>query len=681
MATARATTTEGDAPATSGRPAPPGPPARADAALPKARIIDVLGEQALLLPMQVNEALAANDRAKYFMTLLQLAREHADHPDLPPPDLKAERQACGVADDGLDRVIPFSRKEGPNRYHIPAAGRIHELLLADVRRMLAPVAAKTGETPAEGAGALERRVSALVGQAAPPAEDRIAGDAIDRLTSAQPDAGDSVHLVVMELHKALNRLQQRLATETIDGAQVYGVGDEDRPLIAAFMAGVARTRGLKFDHPGLGTTATRTGGRLVLQNDIGMTDAHVLVVHVEPPRATLTYTDVHIERLLFFQGLFDAFAVDWQDTLSRRAAGLSEDLYHLCVGTFTGADPERLRAYLTFLGSRLVFLIDWNRARKRLRKFAPRAVCLEVLRWAADHDVGHRGWLALGGEQLLFDALQAAGRLSLPPGRQLADVLGRERTAEFLKFVLQTASAGLQAGQSEFLIRDQISAELRHYIDTAHQGLLAVAAEHAALIVELALAVRDLLLAAGPAVDRGLVERTVRRAQRWEHRADELVNRCRAAHGRGDAPAPVVELLVAADDVADGLEETVFWISLLPDVVTAGMAGPLSDLAGLALQGAQEYLKVVENARYLHHGSPREEVADFLEAVDRVLTVEHQTDNAQRRAQAGILHFPGDFKQWHLVDTIAGRLEGAADALLRSALVLRDYILREVLRR
>ena len=47
------------------------------------------------------------------------------------------------------------------------------------------------------------------------------------------------------------------------------------------MAGLNRTAPLKFDHPGLATTATRAGVRLVIQNDIGMTDAHVIVLHVE----------------------------------------------------------------------------------------------------------------------------------------------------------------------------------------------------------------------------------------------------------------------------------------------------------------------------------------------------------------------------------------------------------------
>jgi len=41
---------------------------------PKQQIIDSLGEQQLLLPSRVNSALAANDRAKYLLTLLQAAR-------------------------------------------------------------------------------------------------------------------------------------------------------------------------------------------------------------------------------------------------------------------------------------------------------------------------------------------------------------------------------------------------------------------------------------------------------------------------------------------------------------------------------------------------------------------------------------------------------------------------------
>jgi len=645
----------------------------------KAKIVDELGEQALLLPALVNEGLMANDRAKYLMTLLQAARVHADHPEEAATNLKQERLACGVVDADLDDVIAASRKEGADVYHVPASRRIHDGLVDNLRRMMAPVRAVNGAAREHGA-AYDKRLQLLLARAPALADDAIAGAYISQLTSGRRDEGDSLHVLVMDLHKELNRLQEQLASESIAGAQVYGLREEDRPRVAAFMAGVNQTRALKFDHPGLGTTATRNGPRLILQNDIGMTQAHVLVVHVEGNRVTLTYTDVHIERLVFFQGMFERFAVHWDDTVSRRAATQGEDLYHLCLGTYSVQDPADLLAYLTFLGSRLVFLIDWNKARKRLRKFAPRRACLEVLRWAADQDVGHRGFLALGGEQLIFDALQTAGRLPLPPGGQLSDLLGRERTAEFLKFALETASKGLRSGQSEFLIRDEISAELRHYIDTVHQGLLEVAAEHATLVVELAMAARD-LLATGAAADRKLVDRTVLRAKKWEHRADELLNRCRKAPNRGDDSAPILDLLVTADDSADAVEEAIYRLSLLDGGATGSTGALLQDLGGLVAQGAQEYLKAVENARKLYRGSPREQVADFLEAVDRTMTAEHQTDDAHRRTQAAIVDFAGDFKQWHLVSGTADRLEEAADALMRSVLILRDYILGVVLRR
>ena len=141
----------------------------------------------------------------------------------------------------------------------------------------------------------------------------------------------------------------------------------DRPLVAAFMAGLNRTAKLKFAHPGLATTATRAGGRLVIQNDIGTTDAHVIVIHVEGLTVSVTYTDVHPERLAFFQDMLKPHAVIWES--GRTGALAAGAPFYLATGRIEAADAEACRAYLEFLGSRLVFLIDWNRARKQLRGF------------------------------------------------------------------------------------------------------------------------------------------------------------------------------------------------------------------------------------------------------------------------------------------------------------------------
>ena len=112
-------------------------------------------------------------------------------------------------------------------------------------------------------------------------EDVISGRVIADITLGDPDGPDSLHLLLMDMHKSLNNLQKLISTENIAGAMTYNLQEQDKCLIQAFMSGVNRTSPLKFDHPGLGTTATRTNGRLVLQNDIGLTDAHVLVIHVE----------------------------------------------------------------------------------------------------------------------------------------------------------------------------------------------------------------------------------------------------------------------------------------------------------------------------------------------------------------------------------------------------------------
>src|SRR5208283_818486 len=94
-------------------------------------------------------------------------------------------------------------------------------------------------------------------------------------------------------------------------------------LVCAFMAGVNRTSRLKFNHPGLGTAASRSGSRLIIQNDIGTTDAHVIVIHVEGRKVSLTYSDVHLDRLQFFRAMLDRFAVDWTDPRGSQAPSLA----------------------------------------------------------------------------------------------------------------------------------------------------------------------------------------------------------------------------------------------------------------------------------------------------------------------------------------------------------------------
>lgn len=640
--------------------------------MPKEQIIDSLGEQPLLLPVRVNAGLTANDRAKYLLTLLQSACGHAESPGRWLADLHAERLACGIDDEQLDGVIPAAEKLGGNALRIPAAGAIVERLYAEVAAMLAPLSSD-GQS-------LAARLTAQRDAVGTVEADTISTLQVQQLTQGERERGDSVHLIVMDAHKALNRLQERIATESIDGASAYGLADADRPLVAAFMAGLNRTAPLKFDHPGLGTTATRADGRLVIQNDIGTTDAHVLVVHVDGLSVTLTYTDVHLQRLLFLQQMFRQWNVVWDDTRLRRDQDFEDGAYHLCTGRFDAPHPAALSDYIGFLGSRLVFLIDWNRARKRLRAFLAKSAVLDLLRWAADNDVGHMGFLRAGGEQLVYDAIEFALRGQALAGRPLHELLGEAAAADFLRFVLRTCTLALQRAEPEPFVQDAVRAELLNHIRSGQQSLFDVASEHAAWVVELAAAVRDGILQWRLPDAQDRIRHYSSRAKEWESRADELVNRARNAERPGDSSVFFRGLLESADDIADELEDAVFHLTLLPSSASQHVAyAPLRNLSQLVVQGTQEYLKAIEIARHVRRGGAREDTADFLDAIHRIMQVERRSDEAQRDVERALAQVAADFRSLYMTAEAAKNLEQAADALMHCGLQMRDHMMRDVL--
>jgi hypothetical protein len=123
-------------------------------------------------------------------------------------------------------------------YRIPGAEKVCGLIATELDTLLAPLRA-SGDDAAAG---LTARLSALRGQAWCTRQDSLSREQITRLVSGDRDAGDSAHLMVMDMHKALLRLQSQIASEDIDGAAAYEISPADRPLIAAFMRGVNETR-------------------------------------------------------------------------------------------------------------------------------------------------------------------------------------------------------------------------------------------------------------------------------------------------------------------------------------------------------------------------------------------------------------------------------------------------------
>lgn len=630
----------------------------------KTEVLTAIGADGLHRPAAVNAALAANDRVKYAFSLLQTAAAHAEQPQLPPITLQRERLAAGIEDAALDGFTAAASRSG-DAYLIPGAGALLARLAVDVRIMAAPL---LDPDPSGFAPRLDALLAALPAAV----DDRLTAAELAAVTQATPDGADSLHRLVMDLHKALNAMQAALAEEHIDGAAAYGLAEADRPRVAAFMAGLNRTAGLKFDHPGLGTTATRSGSRLVIQNDIGTTDAHVIVVHVEDRSVTVTYTDIHPERLRFFQDLLARYAPAWETT---RAGQLSGADFQLATGRYIAPDDDACCAYLSLLGSRLVFLIDWNRARKQLRGFLPGAARIDLLCWAAEQEVGHRAFLELGGARLVNQAIEAVAGSAMHFGDRLSDVLGLAETQTFLRFVLRAATDCLLLRRSPSLLRDRIRAELARHFSNEERRLLRLAADHAALGFELASLARDAALA--PAEIDG--ERLAARARGFEHDADRLVADTFEAVKRRPDYAAFGPLLHTADNCADALEDAIFLLCLL---ATAGPAGPvlepLQALTALLIEACQEWLKALLHAAHVADRSGAGDADDFLVAIDRIAALEHQVDDAERNLTAAAVRHAADFRQLHLYSALGSRLEEAADALRGASLILRERVLGEV---
>lgn len=643
----------------------------------KASIIAELGEQEILLPALVQHALVANDQVKYYFSLLQTARQRAEHPGQTPSTLRAEREAAGIEEPVLDGVVVGTVRTGEGRYAVPYLARVLEGIRTSLEVMIRPF--RTCPELETGFAQRFRKFATLE-----PGEisDEITAAQVSAITAGDRGLGDSPHLLVMDLHRALNGLLAELSNETVEGAQTYLLTEDDRDLVGAFMDGLHRTEMLKFGHPGLGTTATHVGERLVIQNDIGLTDAHVLVIAVDALTVTITYTDVHMARLSFFQSLFEPFELEWTDTRTRKSErGAVSGVYHLAVGTFRAVDRENCRSLLEHLGARIVFLIDWNRARKQLRTFAMNKDAVQVLHWAAIAEVGHRGFLELGGERLIFASLDFGVRIPLRYGEPLHRILGRDKTLEYLRWVLRTTSEGLTRGVPRMLIQDECRAELRRYFRSAQAELLEISLAHATLLFDVAEALEASLTARRSGIGTDRIARNAVRAKQWEREADHLVSEVRSLSRRVEEVGYFVDLITAQDDALDFLEEGCFYSTLIPDTgYSVEILRGLEEMIALAVASTREFIRTVTAAQYAHSGSSRDEMQDFLAATNRVIGLEQECDNAWRRLERALLVEQPDSTSLRVYAELSRLIEESTNALMKAVYVLHDNIFGEMRR-
>jgi hypothetical protein len=345
------------------------------------------------------------------------------------------------------------------------------------------------------------------------------------------------------------------------------------------------------------------------------------------------------------------------------------------VGRYAAEKQEDLERYLTFLGSRLVFLIDWNRARKRLARFVKQADAAMLLKWAADNDVGHCGFLQAGDVHLIRTALERAAPRQMHVGGRLDELIGRDSACAFLMTVLAVTSAGMANRRSLHLIEDEIEAELLTYLETTDQSVLTAVADHAALVSALSDRLRGALIRLKGHGAPEDAARTADVAKVWEQRAVDIVRRSTRLLEYTNDGHNLRRLLTEAETAADVLEQAAFTLTLVPRQTDHKGVALLDDLADLVSQSAREYVRCIEDARDIHRAATRSDLERLLVAVDRLTDLEHQSGAAERVIEATLMHDSNDFREVHVVSAMARSFQQAVQSLARCSTIVRDYVL------
>ncbi len=637
----------------------------------KETIIERIGEQKLILPILVARALAASDRLTYYLMLLETAHSRAIRPDEPAPSLRVEREASGVTDSSFDRVVEASSTIGDNTLHIPQAESIVEHLFEELRLMLPPleVAALTHPDVYARFEIYRRRLDDLIAHAPLCHDDQLVVSAIAALTRLSGNSHDTAHQLAIDLHSELDRLQSNVVEETINGARVLGVTSADASLVRAFMKGLNGTAPLKFDHVGLKTMVTRDESGLAIQTDLSSTEAQFVVTTIIGLSAIVTYTDVHPRRIRFLQDMMRPYGVHWSAVTVSPGAE-----YDVSAGRLIAETPEHLERYLTFLGSRLVFLIDWTRARKRLGRLVTKTAATSLLKWAADNNVGHCAFLQVDDIGVFDAALERAVPAHKRP-RGLDEWLGADAARWFLREVLRLTSAGLVAGRSPSVIEDEIEAALVEHLQTTDLDMLQNVADHATIITALTERVRDTLVHACGDESSLWSARTAELAKRWSAHADQLVVQACQRLDRA-AARDLRQLLTEADGAADALDEAAFMLTLLPDSVDSGTLARLVGLADDVLDAVLQYDRCLEDFRDLSSTSSDPDVDRLLGDVEQLISLHRQAIEKRRALTERLLQGPSDFHDVHVVVDVARGFEQAATSLARCAGLVRGQVLR-----
>jgi uncharacterized protein Yka (UPF0111/DUF47 family) len=332
--------------------------------------------------------------------------------------------------------------------------------------------------------------------------------------------------------------------------------------------------------------------------------------------------------------------------------------------------------FLETLGASLVFLIDWNKARKLLRTWVSKSESVQILEWAARHRFGHRGFLVLGGSELVAAAVRHAAPARIGFGEPLERALGRTGAIDFLKTVLRVSTEALLQGSSVRLARDRIEADLVRHLQRVDAALLATVIRQAGLAREIAAGLDQIVTEwrLGQPVNGAAL---AKKAERIEQKADLIAVEVRGEIDRLDADRGVERLVNRIEDAIDELEQAAFVASLVPSGLNAELFDPLKALCAAAVSGTEAAAAGVAAAVEVPEGH-RIDTEDALAAVSRLIDAEHAADAAERKLTAIILQGECNLKTALSAIELARALERATDRLAAFGHQLREHVLTDL---
>jgi uncharacterized protein Yka (UPF0111/DUF47 family) len=227
-------------------------------------------------------------------------------------------------------------------------------------------------------------------------------------------------------------------------------------------------------------------------------------------------------------------------------------------------------------------------------------------------------------------------------------------------------------------VRDTIEAELARHLDRTDSTILTVVLRQLGLARDIAVEIADHVAKRSSGTSDGAKDQAdlAARAGRIEEKADRIAIDARAAVHRLNASAIVAQLVNAAEDTVDELEQAAYVASLAPAVIDRTLIDLLATLADAAISGTEAAASGIDAAAEVSQGR-RADVDDAFNATRRLIDLEHAADDAERAVTGVVLR--NDRAEGALcVLELARAIERATDRLARIGHLLREHVMADL---